>query len=78
MAAESVELSTIDLVDLVGSTQLATSVGPVRADELREEFFALLREEINASAGREFKNTGDGLMVASAAVGCAVLAQGLF
>ena len=32
MAAETVELGTIYLVDLVGSTRLATSVGPVRAD----------------------------------------------
>jgi hypothetical protein len=33
---ESVELATILLTDLVGSTRLANSVGPVRADELRE------------------------------------------
>jgi len=80
--AESVELGTIWLVDLVGSTRLATSVGPVRADELREEYFALLREAIEPWGGKEFKNTGDGLMVAftsaSAAVKCAVLTQQLF
>ena len=80
--AESVELATIWLVDLVGSTRLETSVGPVRADELREEFFGVLREAIEPSAGKEFKNTGDGLFVAfssaSAAVSCAVLTQQLF
>jgi class 3 adenylate cyclase len=80
--AESVELATIWLVDLVGSTQLAMALGPVRADELRNEYFGLLREAIGASGGREFKNTGDGLFVAfssaSAAVGCAVLTQQLF
>jgi class 3 adenylate cyclase/tetratricopeptide (TPR) repeat protein len=80
--AESVELTTIWLVDMVGSTRLATSVGPVRADELSEEYFALLREAIDATGGNEFKNTGDGLMVAfssaSAAVRCAVLTQQLF
>ena len=80
--AESVELATIWLVDLVGSTRLATSVGPVRADELREGYFALLREAIESSGGKEFKNTGDGLMVAftsaSAAVRCAVLTQQRF
>jgi predicted ATPase/class 3 adenylate cyclase len=80
--AESVELATILLTDLVGSTRLATSVGPTRADELREEHFALLREAVAAHGGREAKNTGDGLMVAfvsaSAAVGCAVLMQQLF
>jgi class 3 adenylate cyclase len=79
---ESVELATIYLVDLVGSTQLATAVGPVRADELREEFFALLRKAIDASGGTEFKNTGDGLFVAfssaSAALKCAVVTQQLF
>ena len=80
--AELVELGTIYLVDLVGSTKLATSVGPARADELRDQFFGLLQEAIEASAGREFKNTGDGLMVAfssaSAAVSCAILTQQLF
>ena len=77
--SDSIELATILLTDLVGSTRLATSVGPVRADELRDEHFALLREAITSSGGREVKNTGDGLMVvlssASAAVGCAVLMQ---
>ena len=80
--AESVELATILLTDLVGSTRLATSVGPVRADELREEHFELLRDAIASSNGREVKNTGDGLMVAfasaSAAVECAVAMQQLF
>ena len=78
---ESIELATILVTDLVGSTRLATSVGPVRADELRDEHFAVLREAIGASGGREFRNTGDGLMVAfssaSAAVRCAVSMQQL-
>ena len=82
MAAESVELGTIYLVDLVGSTKLETSVTPARADALRDEFFGLLREAIGAAGGHEFKGTGDGLMVrfssASAAVDCAVLTQQLF
>ena len=80
--SESIELATILVTDLVGSTRLETSVGPVRADELRDEHFALLREAIGASGGHEFKNTGDGLMVAfssaSAAVQCAVSMQQLF
>jgi class 3 adenylate cyclase len=79
---ESVELATILLTDLVGSTRLATSVGPVRADQLREEHFELLRDAIASWGGREVKNTGDGLMVAfssaSAAVECAVAMQQLF
>lgn len=80
--SDSIELATILLTDLVDSTRLATSVGPVRADELRDEHFALLREAIGASGGREVKNTGDGLMVAfssaSAGVRCAVSIQQLF
>jgi class 3 adenylate cyclase len=80
--AESVELATILLTDLVGSTRLATSVGPVRADQLREEHFGLLRDAIASSSGKEVKNTGDGLMVAfpsaSEAVRCAVVMQQRF
>jgi class 3 adenylate cyclase len=77
--SDSIELATILLTDLVGSTRLATSVGPVRADKLREEHFGLLREVIASCGGREVKSTGDGLMVAfssaSGAIGCAVLMQ---
>jgi len=40
VVAESVQLATIVLTDLVESTRLAASVGSVRADELREEHFA--------------------------------------
>src|SRR6516165_12829688 len=80
--AESVELATILLTDLVGSTRLATSVGPVRADQLREEHFGLLRDALVSSAGKEIKITGDGLMVAfpsaSEAVMCAVAMQQAF
>ena len=73
---ESIELATILVTDLVGSTRLATSVGPVRADQLRDEHFDVLREAIRAFGGHEFRSTGDGMMVAfrsaSAAVECAV------
>jgi class 3 adenylate cyclase len=61
LMAESVELATIWLVDLVGSTRLATAVGPVRADELRDEFFALLREAIHASGGKPFEHATQAL-----------------
>jgi class 3 adenylate cyclase len=78
---ESIELATILITDLVGSTRLANAVGPARADELRDEHFGVLREAIAVSGGREFKDTGDGLMVAfpsaSAAVQCAVSMQQL-
>src|SRR5436305_962957 len=71
------ELVTILISDLVGSTGLESLVGPARADELRREHFAALREAIDKADGREVKNTGDGFMVAfpsaSSAVECAVL-----
>ena len=46
--AETVELATIWLVDLLGSTRLATAVGPVRADSLLGEYFALLHWRLAA------------------------------
>jgi len=77
----SVELVTILISDLVGSTGLESLVGPARADELRHEHFAAVREAIDKADGREIKNTGDGFMVAfpsaSSAVECAVLMQQL-
>ena len=60
LAAESDELATILLTDLVGSTRLANSVGPVRADELREEHFDPRRDAIVSCGGTEVKNTGEG------------------
>ncbi len=77
----TVRLATILLTDLVGSTHLASTVGPTRWDALRDEHFLVLREAIESSRGREIKSTGDGLMVAfdsaSAAVRCARLMQQL-
>jgi class 3 adenylate cyclase len=58
--AESVELATILLSDLVGSTRLAASVGPVRADELREELFGLLRDAIAGCGARRSRTPAMG------------------
>ena len=79
----TVETVTILLTDLVGSTQLESAVGPVRADELRGEHFSILREAIAESEGaQEVKNTGDGIMVvfpsAAGAAECAVAMQQRF
>jgi class 3 adenylate cyclase len=75
----SVETVSVLITDLVGSTGLATRIGPAAAETLRREHFELLREPIEASGGREVKNLGDGLMVAfssaSSAVDCAVAMQ---
>jgi len=79
--AESVELTTVLMTDLVDSTRLAAALGPARADEVREEHFELLRVAISSCRGNEVKNLGDGLMIvftsASAAVQCAVSMQQL-
>ncbi len=70
---------TILFTDLVGSTELAYSLSPQAADELRRSHFACLREVLEGSGGAEVKNLGDGLMVSfpasSTAVACAVAMQ---
>ncbi|HEX2414828.1 MAG TPA: AAA family ATPase [Thermoleophilaceae bacterium] len=68
--------------DLVGSTTLATRLGPSAADDLRRDHFGVLRRAIRDHGGTEVKNLGDGLMVSfdgvAAAVNCAVsMQQGL-
>ena len=78
MAAD-IATVTVLFTDLVGSTALGLRVGLDRAEELRQEHFALLREAIAAAKGQEVKNVGDGLMAvfpsAGAAVECAIAAQ---
>jgi len=65
--------------DLVGSTELAESLGFQEAETLRRTHFTLLRDAVQASGGHEVKNLGDGLMVAfgsaSEAVACATTIQ---
>jgi class 3 adenylate cyclase len=75
----SSETVTVLFTDLVGSTALMSRVGEERAEALRREQFALLREAVVLGGGREVKNVGDGLMVvfssASGALDCAVMMQ---
>jgi class 3 adenylate cyclase/tetratricopeptide (TPR) repeat protein len=82
MSSAAVETVTILITDLVGSTELESRVGPILAEELREQHFGLLREAVSEAGGREVKNTGDGLMMAfnsaAAAVSCAVAIQQRF
>ncbi len=59
----SFETIAMLFTDLVGSTELASRVGPERAERLRVDHFGVLREAIAASHGSEVKNLGDGLMV---------------
>jgi class 3 adenylate cyclase len=71
--------TTVLFTDLVGSTDLASRLGPSATEELRLAHFALLRGAISATGGTEVKNLGDGLMVAfsspSRAVACGVAMQ---
>src|SRR4051812_21243264 len=73
------ENATVMFTDMVGSTAMATSVGPEVADEMRRHHFTILRRSISHTGGTEVKNLGDGLMVvfraASAALSCAVAMQ---
>src|SRR4051794_30215146 len=75
----SIETVTVLFTDLVGSTGLATRVGPAAAETLRREHFAVLREAVDVHEGREVKNVGDGLMVvfasSSRAAACATAMQ---
>jgi class 3 adenylate cyclase len=70
---------TVLFTDLVGSTELASSLTPEAGDEVRRKHFSVLRQAIATSGGTEVKNLGDGLMVvfpaASAALNCAVAMQ---
>ena len=70
---------TVLFTDLVGSTELSSSLSPEAADEVRRAHFATLREVIAATGGTEVKNLGDGLMVGFdatiSALACAVAMQ---
>ncbi len=68
----SFETVSLVFTDLVGSTELATRIGPVLAEELRKEHFTLLRESCSGAGGREVKNLGDGLMLAFTSVNSAL------
>ena len=63
---------SVVFTDLVGSTELASRLGSVAAEELRATHFSLLREAITASGGTEVKNLGDGVMVVFPSLGGAL------
>ena len=70
---------TVLFTDLVGSTALIGTFGEEGAHARRLRHFALLRQAIAATGGREVKGLGDGLMVvfadAAAAMQCATEMQ---
>nr|MBA2607679.1 AAA family ATPase [Actinomycetota bacterium] len=58
--------------DLVASTELASGLGPVAAEEVRSTHFGLLRDAVGATGGSVVKNLGDGLMVVFPSLGAAL------
>jgi class 3 adenylate cyclase/DNA-binding NarL/FixJ family response regulator len=75
----AVQTLTILFTDIVGSTELLTSLDKREAERLRHAHFDILREQIEKRGGDEIKNLGDGLMAAFASAGdgieCAVAMQ---
>ena len=76
-AVATTENVTVLFTDLVGSTELASSLTPEAGDELRRKHFSALRQAIAESGGTEVKNLGDGLMVVyPGCLSCAVVRGG--
>ncbi len=74
-----IENITVLFTDLVGSTELVSSLSPEAGDQVRRRHFSALRQAIAETEGTELKNLGDGVMAvfstASAALTCAVAMQ---
>jgi predicted ATPase/class 3 adenylate cyclase len=79
MSTTVTETVSVLMTDLVGSTAMADRLGPKAAQEVRAEYFRLLRSALERTGGKEVKNLGDGLMVvfrgASQALTCAARMQ---
>jgi predicted ATPase/class 3 adenylate cyclase len=61
--AQSV-LATILFTDIVGSTELAASLGDRAWRDLLQRHHAIVRRELSRTAGRELDTAGDGFLVA--------------
>ena len=57
-------LATILFTDIVGSTDLAASVGDARWRVILDEHNRIVREQLGRFRGREVKTTGDGFLAA--------------
>jgi class 3 adenylate cyclase len=55
-------LATLMFTDIVGSTELAASMGDTRWRDLLEEHNKIIREQLDRFRGREIKTTGDGFL----------------
>jgi class 3 adenylate cyclase len=73
-------LATLLFVDVVGSTELASSLGDGRWRELLSGYFEEARHELERFGGREVKTTGDGLLAtfdgSARALHCAAALRG--
>ena len=58
---------TIFFSDLVGSTRLQTELGNLRAAELVQKHYALMRDVLAGFDGREIKTAGDSMLIVFAA-----------
>jgi class 3 adenylate cyclase len=72
-------MACVLFTDLVGSTELLSSLGEAAFDDLRRAHFAALRVAINKTGGTEVKTLGDGVLAtfpsAAAGVEAAVAIQ---
>ena len=55
-------LATIMFTDIVGSTDLAATIGDARWRDLLAEHNRIVRDQLDRSRGREMKTTGDGFL----------------
>ena len=64
--------TTVLFVDVVGSTELAATIGDGQWAQLLEEYQAVVRRELAAAGGQEMDTAGDGLFAIFADPGDAV------
>jgi len=55
-------LATVMFTDIVGSTQRAAEIGDSRWRGLLDDWYSVVRKELNAYRGREVATAGDGLL----------------
>jgi class 3 adenylate cyclase/tetratricopeptide (TPR) repeat protein len=72
MSDARVVTTSVVFTDLVGSTEMASRLGPGATDAVRQAHFGLLRNALAATGGTEVKNLGDGLMVVFDSLGAAL------
>jgi class 3 adenylate cyclase/tetratricopeptide (TPR) repeat protein len=72
MSDARVVSTSVVFTDLVGSTEMASRLGPGATEAVRQIHFNLLRNALATTGGTEVKNLGDGLMVVFNSLGAAL------